>query len=226
MHDRHRTRVRDRFLKEGLDAFEPHQVLELLLFFSIPRVDTNPTAHRLLETFGSFAGVLDASYQDLLKVEGIGPSSAMLLHLIAPICKRYELDRSHKLRKLTNIKDVCEYAKTLFMGTKKEQVYLLCFNARQELTGTHRLAEGSFDAVHVPIVTLANIVLKDGCRTIILAHNHPGGLACFSNEDFAYTLQIKNTLEPLGVDLVDHLLSNEYECISMIQTENGWHNIF
>ena len=93
LHQGHRERLRRRFLAEGLDAFEDHQVLELLLFHVVPRVDTNPIAHQLLKRFGSLSAVLEADPRDLATVEGIGKQAAVFLSLIPQVTRRYFQDR-------------------------------------------------------------------------------------------------------------------------------------
>ena len=88
MHEGHRQRMRDRFRTEGLDNFAPHEVLELLLFYARARGDVNPLAHRLLETFGSLRGVLEAPVEHLCTVEGVGEETATLLSMMVPMFRR------------------------------------------------------------------------------------------------------------------------------------------
>ena len=93
MHDEHRKRVKENFRKGGLDGFQPHNVLEMLLFYSIPRRDTNEIAHMLINEFGSLAGVFDAPIEALTNVEGIGLESATLIKFIPEIFKVYEASK-------------------------------------------------------------------------------------------------------------------------------------
>ena len=89
VHDGHRQRMRQRFEQQGDDGFHDHELLEMLLSCALPRVNTNPIAHELLQTFGSVTGVLDAPSAELMKVPGIGPNAAMLLRLLPGLCRRY-----------------------------------------------------------------------------------------------------------------------------------------
>ena len=91
IHDGHREKMRQRFMTGGLDAFADHEILELLLYYAIPRRDTNPIAHALMERYGSLPAVLAAPMEDLKRTEGIGESAAVLLHLVPQVCRRARL---------------------------------------------------------------------------------------------------------------------------------------
>ena len=91
-HDGHRKRLKARFVKSGLDDFEPHNVLELLLFYSIPRKDTNPIAHKLISRFGSLSGVFDAKPEELMKVDGITENTAVLISMVPQLARKYLKD--------------------------------------------------------------------------------------------------------------------------------------
>ena len=123
IHKDHRQRVRERYLKEGLDGFSEVQVLELLLFYVIPRQDTNPIAHRLIDRFGSLYQVLEAPVEELEKVEGIGPNAALLLSLITAVARVYAVNRTEKQKILRTIEDCGEYLKSFFIGRRSEMVY-------------------------------------------------------------------------------------------------------
>ena len=123
LHQNHRERVLEKFRRFGLDVFSDHEVLELLLFFAIPRVDTNPTAHRLLERFGSLHAVLEAPVEQLCEVQGIGPRSADLLKLSFAMCARYQQDLAKSERhsdKLNSYEKIGEYFVPQFAGEQEE----------------------------------------------------------------------------------------------------------
>ena len=88
VHEGHRQRKKEQFREHGLDAFADHEALELLLYYAIPRQDTNPIAHRLIERFGSLEGVFSAPAYELQKVEGVGENAATLIRLLFPLCRR------------------------------------------------------------------------------------------------------------------------------------------
>ena len=122
VHEGHRDRLRERFEKEGLLHFQDHEVLELMLFYAIPRKDTNPIAHRLLDAFGSLTGVLEAQISDLEKVEGIGHNTAVYIKLNVEIMKKYRTDKLKRSVRIVTMKDAGEYACELLFAAKEEQV--------------------------------------------------------------------------------------------------------
>ena len=126
IHDGHRQRLKERFLKEGLDNFNELQVLELLLFYCIPRQDTNPIAHALLDRFGSLAQVLEAPASELLKVPGIGEGTATFLPLMSSLCRYYLVHRTSSNVILSTIEQFGNYLLPFFCGRRNEVVYLLC----------------------------------------------------------------------------------------------------
>ena len=129
IHDGHRQRLKNRFLKEGLDSFSEIQVLELLLFYCIPRKDTNPIAHALLDHFGSLSQVLEAPAEELQKVEGVGESAATFLHLTTEVGRYYLVNRTMQATILPTIEDCAQYMLPFFFGRRNETVFLLCLDA-------------------------------------------------------------------------------------------------
>ena len=127
VHEGHRQRLRDRFLKEGLDGFAPHNVLELLLFYAVPQRDTNELAHRLLTRFGSLSGVLDADFDELCQVEGVGANVATLLKLVPGLARRYLDDYDENGVVLTTIEEVGTFLRPKFIGRNNEMIFLLYF---------------------------------------------------------------------------------------------------
>ena len=109
IHDGHRQRLKQRFLEEGLESFTDIQVLELLLFFSVPRQDTNPIAHALLDHFGSLYQVLEAPVEELRKVKGVGDQSALLLSLMNDVARYYQVDRTMREKILPTVQACGEY---------------------------------------------------------------------------------------------------------------------
>lgn len=218
IHKDHRQRVRERYLKEGLDGFSEVQVLELLLFYVIPRQDTNPIAHRLLKRFGSLYQVLEAPVEELEKVEGIGPNAALLLSLITAVARVYAVNRTEKQKILRTIEDCGEYLKSFFIGRRSEMVYLLCLDAKCKVLGCREIGEGSVNSANVPIRRIVETALGLNATSVVLAHNHPSGIALPSGEDVLTTHRVAAALSTVDIVLVDHIVVADDDYVSMVQS--------
>ena len=217
IHDGHRQRLKDRFLREGLDGFTDVQVLELLLFYAVPRRDTNPIAHALLERFGSLAKVLDAPVVKLTQVDGISENGATFLKLVREIERRYALSQGEEII-LNTIDDCCEYLSRFFKGKKNETVFLLSLDAKLKMLSCREVGEGSVNYASVPIRRVVEMALDDGATSVILAHNHPSGIAIPSNDDIQTTRRLAMALSTVEIQLADHIVVAEDEYVSMVQS--------
>lgn len=218
IHKEHRQRMRERFLAEGLDHFTEYQVLELMLFYVIPRRDTNPIAHALIDRFGSLSQVLEAPVEELEKVDGIGPNAALLLNLITAAARYYAVNRTEKQKILRTIEDCGDYLKSFFVGRRSEMVYLLCLDAKCKVLGCREVGEGSVNSANVPLRRVVEIALGLNASSVVLAHNHPSGLALPSGEDIATTQRVAAALSAVDVHLVDHIIVADDDFVSLVQT--------
>lgn len=214
-HDGHRGRLKERFLTQGLDALEDEQVLELLLFYALPRRDTRPVARKLLDYFGSIAGVLEAPLAELKTVAGIGDGAAALLELINPLCRRYLLSRANKGELLVSTQACGEYLLPYFFGSTEELVYLLCLDARCRVLGCRLLQQGSINSASFSLRKAAEVALASGASSVVLAHNHTSGVALPSQADFETTRVLRNALAPLDILLADHIIVADNDFVSM-----------
>ena len=217
LHDGHRQRLIQRFLEEDLDNFEPHNVLELLLFYAIPRKDTNELAHVLMDTFGSLKGVFDAPYEELIKVTGIGPNTAALLKLVPSLTRTYYSSDARSVILDTSEKSG-EYFLPYYIGQTEEVVRLACLDAGGKVISNQILHRGSAKAAEVNIRKIVNIALRNNAMGVILAHNHPGGLPLPSEEDVATTKSIREALMPMGILLMDHIIVAGQDYVSMARS--------
>ena len=217
LHDGHRQRLIQRFLEEDLDNFEPHSVLELLLFYAIPRKDTNELAHVLIDTFGSLKGVFDAPYEELVKVNGIGPNAAALLKLVPSLTRTYYSSDARGMILDTSEKSG-EYFLPYYIGQTEEVVRLACLDAGGKVISNQILHRGSANAAEVNIRKIVNIALRNNAMGVILAHNHPGGLPLPSEEDVATTKSIREALIPMGILLMDHIIVAGQDYVSMARS--------
>ncbi len=220
VHSGHRLRVKERFFKEGLDHFEPHQVLEMLLFFGVPMKDTNELAHRLLDAFGSLYKVLEASYEDLKQVKGVTDHVACLLCFSGKLAKRYWLDRCDMGEVLENSKMIGEYVKYRFVGEHNEAVYLLSMDNRRKLLNCTKIASGSVNSADINIRNVLRQALKDNATQVAIAHNHPNGHAYPSSADIRTTEMFAQALAVADIHLVDHIIVAEDDFVSMAQTKS------
>lgn len=206
IHEGHRGRLRKRYLDEGLDGFTDIQMLELLLFYVIPRRDTNPIAHALLDRFGSFSNVLDAPAEQLMKVDGVSAGAATFLRLIKDAGRCYQTDKSKKTTRLESIDDCGRYLKRFFINRRNEMVYLLSLDAKLKVLNCRQVGEGSINYASVPIRRCVEMALEDGASIVIMAHNHPSGLAIPSTDDIHTTRRLAAALWAVDVRLHDHII--------------------
>lgn len=218
IHDDHRQRVRQRFLESGLDDFHEIQVLELLLFYCIPRRDTNPVAHALLEHFGSFSQVMEAPVEELKKVKGMGESSAAFLHLVTAVSRYYQVDRVKQVKILPTIEDCGRYLIPFFHGRRNETVFLLCMDAKCKVICCKEIGEGSVNSAGVPIRRIVETALGVSATTVVLAHNHPSGLALPSGEDIETTHRAAAALNAVEITLADHIVVADDDFVSIAQS--------
>lgn len=214
--DGHRQRVKDRFRKEGLDHFDERYVLELLLFYCIPRQDTKELACRLLDHFGSIVQVLEASAEELEKVSGVGEGVSTFLSLRAAVERYYQIKKAEQSDTILNTVDACgAFLRPYFMNKRNEFVYMLCLDSKCKVLSCKLLGEGSVNSANISIRKIVETALSTNATSVILAHNHPGGLAIPSNDDIQTTYRLAQAMEAVDVQLTDHFIFTETDYISM-----------
>ena len=218
IHDGHRQRLKDRFLEEGLDHFTEVQVLELLLFYCIPRKDTNPIAHGLLDRFGSLSQVLEAPVEALCKVPGISLHAATLLHLNREIGRYYLVSRMSHNTVLPTLEECAAYLVPHFFGRKVETVFLLCLDAKCKVLCCKEVGEGSVNSAGISVRKIVETALAANATTVVLAHNHPSGVAIPSNEDIQTTRRIAIGLQAVEIHLADHIIVADGDYVSLAQS--------
>lgn len=214
IHQNHRARMRSRFLEHGLDNFADHEILELLLFFAIPRGDVNPLAHRLIDEFGSLAGVLEASPVDIRNVSGAGDSVATLLHLMPSLLKRYQLSKLSG-----QIYNTTEKLSKMLMGyyadKPRETATIVLLDNNCRLIRLCEIGQGSPCAVKISDREMLKAVLQYNAANVVLAHNHPRGECLPSRSDINETARLRALLKQVDVQLVDHIIVTEDRWISL-----------
>ncbi|MGN0629195.1 MAG: RadC family protein [Oscillospiraceae bacterium] len=214
-HAGHRQRLKNRFAVSGLDDFEPHNILELLLFYAIPQRDTNPIAHRLMNRFGSFSAVLDARVEDLMEVEGMGRSSAEYLTMFSQVARKYLEDKAEIVNSATGTTDIGGLFLTKYVGVTDEQVMMATFDNKNKLINCKTIFKGDIVKSTVPKRKVVEEAIATKAARVVLAHNHPSGLLIPSPEDMATTMDIGDLLEQIDVELVDHIIVGHDDYVSM-----------
>ena len=222
IHTGHRQRLKERFRQEGLDSFDELHVLELLLFHAIPQGDTNPLAHELLRRFGSLTGVLEAKREELEQVKGLGEHSVTLLRLVTELSRYYAVQRMSMERVLPTLEKCGEYLVPFFIGQREETVYLLCLDGKCKVLACRKLGQGGVNSVGVPIRRVVETALNTNASSVILAHNHPSGLALPTTEDVQVTKKVATALDLVGVRLADHVIVADQDFVSL--TDSGLYN--
>ena len=206
MHENHRDRVKKRFLTEGLDHFDAHNVLELLLFYSIPQKDTNEIAHLLIERFGSLSAVLDAPFEDLIETPGIKEHSALLLKLIPALSRRYAIEKNKEGLVFNNVDTMGQYFVSQYIGVTVETVLLLLLDNKFNAIDCVKIHEGSVNSCEITVRKLAEIAFRNNASMVVLAHNHPSGLPIPSSADLYTTQQLRAALNLLGIKMLAHIV--------------------
>lgn len=214
-HTGHRERLKRRFAREGnLEGFEPHEMLELLLYYAIPQGDTNPLAHRLIEEFGSLPAVLEASPEELRQVQGVGAHTASLLTLMMPLASAVKRLSQQEVRVIRGVKEAAQLARQLMQDAKVERVALIMMDAKGKVVRTPTVAEGTACSVEMPIPRIVEWVVRVKPASLILVHNHPGGNAEPSYQDDHGTRQLLMAMRFMEVAVSDHIVVGETESYS------------
>lgn len=220
IHKGHRERQKQKFLEHGLESFTDVEAIELLLYYAIPRRDTNELAHALLDRFRSFRGVLEADGEALAAVPGIGENAAGLLLLVTAMNRRYLRAGPTRGILLENSQKACEYLVPRFAYCREEIALLLTLDSASRLIRCHLLAEGLTDKVILSSRDIVEHALRDQAAKVILAHNHVSGVALPSNADISTTNHIRNALTLISVELIDHIIISDGDCVSL--RDSGW----
>ena len=219
-HDKHRERLKKRFLTSP-DSFEDHELLELVLFFAIPRKNTNDTAHFLLDRFDSIKGVLDANFDTLTTVEGIGENSALYIKALAKLLSRYEFSEPKTIDPLKSPQHLTVYLKNLFIGTQNETTFLVLFDSSKKLIICEKICEGISTETTVSLRKIVSLAITNNAASAILVHNHPSGRSLPSGDDILATNRIKQMLDSLGIILMEHFIITEDQCTPILDPKKA-----
>ena len=214
VHAGHRQRKKEQFFQHGADAFADHELLELLLFYAIPRVDTNPIAHTLLEHFGSLENLFAAPADKVAAISGMGPSSAVLVSLVAEIYHRAVFSSMEKEKILDTLERQSAYFIALFATEKREIMYQLCLDAKGRFLHLYKINDGGSSGVSFDVRKIVVNALNCNAAAVVLAHNHPSGIALPSDSDRFSTEDVQNALQAVHVTLLDHIIVADNDLVS------------
>ena len=217
-HDGHRARMKNRFQEYGLDNFDDHNVLELILFYAVPRRDTNGIAHELINTYGSLNAVFEAPADELRAINGLGDNAAVLLKLIPQVARRYMLSVPENRSILDSTKAAGEFILPYFMYERDEVVYQLCLDAKLKVLCCKEISRGEVNSTDISIRRIVELALSKNATSVIIAHNHPSGIALPSRDDEITTRRIKQALESIGIKLADHIVVGGGDFVSMLDS--------
>ena len=215
VHEGHRERMRRLMKTSGMDSLSDVQVLEVALYYAIARRDTNEIAHALLRRFGSLSGVLEAPRAELLKIDGVGESAADLLLLFIQMERRHLMDRAGRETILDTTYKCAQYLMPRFIGEQEEVVYLLCLDAKCKALDCSLIHRGAVNMTAISVRKIVKAALDHNATSVVVAHNHPSGLALPSREDRATTLALKAALDAVDVVLVDHVIVADEDFVSL-----------
>jgi DNA repair protein RadC len=205
-HDGHRDRLRQRFVKSGPGAFEDYELLELVLFSAIPRKDVKPLAKQLLTRFGSIAGVMSASLEDLKRIKGLSENSAVLMKTVHALTLRMLYGDIEKKPVLSSWQKLIDYCYVAMAHEKREHFRVMFLNRKNQLIADEVKQVGTVD--HVPVYPREIIqrALELGATAMILVHNHPSGDPTPSDGDIAMTREIIKAARALDLVVHDHIV--------------------
>lgn len=213
-HAGHRLRVKQKFLANGFENMLDYEILEMLLFYSIPYKNTNVIAHDLINTFGSISSVFDSSVENLKTVDGITENSAILIKMIPNLLQIYSTDK-YKLENIFNVKKACDVFLKKYIGVINETVHIALADSAGRLIYIGKISEGNLNKSHIYMRKLILTVLQHNAKYAILSHNHPSGIALPSRSDIETTKKIKAVLSSLDITLIDHIIVANNNAVSL-----------
>lgn len=219
VHDGHRERMRNKYFRMGLDAFEPHEALEMLLFFSRRQGNTNPLAHELIDHFGSVAAVLTAAPEQLMQVKGVGENTAMLISMILPMYRMCMIDKNPRPPIFKGVEECGRYLQAYYKDKAEEEFVLMLFDNSLHLIGFESVSQGGASSAPISQRKILQAIIKSNAANALISHNHPKGSSLPSKPDAHATVGVRNLLKTFDVVLLDHIVVGEDDYVSMVSSK-------
>lgn len=207
IHKGHRNRLKESMLASDFNVSDIN-LLEALLFYSVSRADTNETAHRLINAFGSVSAVLEADIEDIKSVEGVGENSAFLIKLVSKLGKK-AISEKRNGKLINSVGATISVLRPVFLHEKDEIMVVLLLDNSGRLIALKELARGTVNSASFDNRKLIECAMRANAASVILAHNHPHGTAQPSGADLDSTREARNLLNKLGISLLDHVIFND-----------------
>lgn len=220
-HDGHRQRMREKYIRCGEEGFEDHELLEMLLYYCVSRRNTNETAHGMLDRFGTLENVFAADIEELEQFDYISKNGAVLIKLVGEMHRRCLIEKAGAVRRYDSIEKVGDFLVGLFKGQNTEKLYLLTFDSGMKMLDCACISEGTIGSVNVCIRKIVEITVCSKASNVIVAHNHPGGIAIPSKNDISLTHQLENLLELIDARLLCHMIVAGDRYAPIINSMNG-----
>ena len=208
IHKGHRERLRKRFMEDG-EHFEDHELLELLLTYSIPRRDTNRTAHILLSRFGCFEDIVSADLEEITAVEGVGRNTALMLKLIGELNNRPAKSKKADRTVYDTEEKIGRLLIRKYRGKRYEECHIMLFDGKRRMIGFKKLSEGVVNGTRVLVRTAVEYAYKHKACSVLLSHNHPGGLAIPTDSDISVTDEFRTAFRLMGISFDGHFIVAE-----------------
>jgi DNA repair protein RadC len=202
----HRQRLKDKFLKQGIEAFSDAEVLELLLILGTPRKDCKEQARAAIKHFGSLPAVLEASTAELQKVKGIGPNNSFAIHFLHGVARRYLKDRLQEKDYLHSSREVVDFLIHSMRDLKKEAFIVIFLDASHAIIDSKVIASGTISANTIYPRELIKQALHHNAAALVVAHNHPSGSIEPSSHDHSLTKTLFLACSFMNISLLDHLI--------------------
>ncbi len=211
----HRQRIKQKYIENKNSLSADYEILELLLTYSIPRVDVKPIAKRLLKECGGLDNVLNLSIDNLKKIEGVGDNTAILISLIREINLRAAKSRNANIKMFKNHNEVLEYFGNLLNNENNEIIVLVCLDNANRIINVHYISEGTASEASASPRKIMTAVIADNAVSVIIAHNHPNTSPFPSGSDINFTIGLRDTLNTIKVRLIDHVIVGCGDIVSM-----------
>lgn len=209
LHKGHRQRLRELASKNSIFNMQEHQVLELLLSYVIPQKDVNPTAHMLINKFGSFSEVLETSESELVKVDGIGEVTAHFLATFKDFFAFYQQKRVVENDKIINTSQAVKFISHYLQHKLTEEMYVVCIDGMNKVKKVELISKGETNETSADIRKITETIFKNKTHNVIICHNHPGGKANPSLQDDRVTKALLIALSINNINLLDHIIIGE-----------------